>query len=347
MKGFLTIASLLLLLLAGCADNGGNTGEFNVRQLQEKEDVLPKQGNVALRAAQTATQENQQETNRPVTEKDPVDLELGNTLPSENRRQLDEKIKQLRQDLEQRPETKIGDPKQNRPSRSGTEKEKVTPRPPGGILRVSAPVNQQTLAFGERLDCRLAGELVVSQFDSFCVIDIYKGGRKVGFGFGQGSFIVNDRVDVQVHKIAVDGKLYSGQFQAITLDGSVGLQGKVDRKLGKIIFQGLLSTLATGLAVKNPGDGLSSLLQANLANRSLDSLSSAIDGQRYYKTVTIPRQTPFQLISIGSNREVVDGQTPTDNFKNAFQEAMANEANQGALKAYMRNLDAQARRQRP
>lgn len=345
MKGFLTIFSLLLLLLNGCADNEKNTGEFTIRELAEKENVLPKTSEEALRNPSATKIQDQVETEPSLSQNDPVDLELGHTLPSENRRQLDEKIKQLRQDLEQRPETRVGDSQQIRPNRSGRYQDKVTPRPPGGILRVSAPDSQNTLAFGERLDCRLAGELVVSQFDSFCVIDIYKGGRKVGFAFGQASFMVNDRVDVQVHKIAMDGKIYSGQFQAITLDGSVGLQGKVDRKLGKIIFQGLLSTLATGLAIKNPGDGLSSLLQANLANRSLDSLSSAIDGQRYYKTVTIPRQTPFQLISIGSNREVVDGQTPTESFKNAFQEAMANEANQGALKAYMRNLDAQARRQ--
>lgn len=347
MKACLTILTLLLLVLLGCADNAGNSGEFTVRQLEEREDVLPKSSEAARRNSQSTKFDPQAEINPPMTEEDLTDLQLGNSLPSENRRQLDEKIQQLRHDLEQRPETNAGDSRQTLQNQNGRGKDKATPRPPGGILRVSAPVNRNTLAFGERLECRLAGELVVSQFDSFCVIDIYKDGRKIGFGFGQATFIVNDRVDVQVHKIAMEGKIYSGQFQAITLDGSVGLQGKVDRKLGKIIFQGLLSTLATGLAVKNPGDGLSSLLQANLANQSLNSLSSAIDGQQFYKTVTIPRQTPFQLISIGSNREVIDGQAPTESFKSAFQDAMANEANQGALKAYMRNLNSQEWRQQP
>lgn len=333
-----------LVALVGCDEKPSSSNEFSIRQLEEREDVFP-----------SPRDERAEIGRKDSGQKNPLEQEreaVPERLESENRKVLNERIDLLKAELEADHGNGAATvesltrraPNGQSPSKPPEADARPKPKAPGNVVRVGGSQTLETLPFGDRLYCRLAGELLVSQFDSFAVIDIFRDGLKVGFAFGEASFLVNDRIAIRVSQVAMDGKLYSGQFQAISLAGSAGLSGKVHRQLGKILLQGILSTLATGLAIQNPGDGLSSLLQANLANNSLDNLASAIQAQQYYQTITVRRQTPFFLVSVGNNRETTQQTQLSDDFRGAFQDALRNPANQDVMQAYQRNLDAQSRR---
>lgn len=340
---------LSFLLLLSCEEQPSPSNEFSVKQLEEKEEKLP----TPKTANRNLSPEGLEEKGEGIENGSVEEARL----PSENRKRLNEQIEVLKAELEENPRGTPAEPSGSElfpnartgaassgSEPKGSERPENLRKPAGGILKLAEEKATQTLPYGERMYCRLAGELIVSQFDSFAMIDIFEGGEKVGFAFGQASFLVNNRVQIQVTQIAYEGEIYTGQFQAVSLDLGNGLAGRVNRQLGRILLQGILSTLATGLAIQNPGDGISSVVQANLANNSLENLNAAVNAQQFYKTVTVKRQTPFWLISVGLTREVNQGQRPTDEFKDAFQEALQNPNNQRAIEAYRNNLNALGKR---